>query len=116
MSVNWFRVKNKLKQYYPNPEEEDLNKILKYLYEDENLSLEKITKMTDRLILCPNTLRSKLEEIGLEIKPRGSTSKDIPLTLNDFVENSAAELAKKYNVNVTTIYVRKEKLLKEEAK
>lgn len=113
--INWYRV---LKALNPECEREvsSLEDALKHLYEEKGLSLEKIISLANKdslLIIHPGTLSKKLTSLGIKVRPRGgdNCSKDIPLTLEDFEQNSARELAVKFDVHITTIYERKKKLL-----
>jgi hypothetical protein len=109
--TNWFRVLNLLKAHCP-PGVETIEDALLYLYVDKRLSLREIKDLTDREVLGPQTIRSKLVSIGVDIKSRGgpNSRKVIPLKLEEFKEFSVAELAKKYNVHKTTIYNKKRTL------
>jgi len=110
--VNWYRVKEKLKNYCPEGMEE-LKDILEYLYIKCDLSLQDIIKLTDREILGAQTLRIKMASLNILIKKRGgdNCSKSIPLSLKDFEQLSAKELAQRYGVHITTIYYKKRKLI-----
>lgn len=109
--INWYRVKEKLKEYCPENTEE-LKDILEHLYIKCDLSLQNIIQLTDREILSAQTLRTKMDSLNIPIKKQGgdNCSKSIPLSLKDFEQLSAKELAQKYNVHITTIYYKKRKL------
>jgi len=110
--VNWYRILKKLKPLCPK-HLDSLTEVLKYLYEEKEYSLTQIQSLVDRETLGTATLSSKLKKLGIEVRKRGgdNCSKELYLTKQDFLEHSPRELAKKYNVHVTTIYNRKHKLL-----
>lgn len=109
--INWPRVFKQLEPYCSR-EVIDINDALSHLYTERKLSLDEILKRTNREVLSPRTLRSKLHNLGVIIKPRGgvNNTKYIPITKKILDQNSATELAKQHDVHVTTIYNRKKAL------
>ena len=109
--VNWYRVLNALKPVCPEGTN-TIKEALQFLYVDQNQSLNDIVDLSNRELLCLGPLRRKLADLGIPIKHKGgdNCSKYIPLTKEDFEQNSARELAKEHNVHITTIYNRKSKI------
>jgi transposase len=114
--INWYRVHRILKESVPAEAQSTLKDTLTYLYHTEGLSLEDIVKMSNREFFWAGALSKKMRQLGIRIKPKGgdNSTKAIPLTEHDFIEYSARELARKYNVHISTIYDRKNKLMKGE--
>ncbi len=114
MSINWYRVYDKLNLHYPIAPQDDIDTLLRYLYVDKHLTLIEITKLTDGEVLNQDTIARKLKSLGVKINPRGGLthSKPIPLTIDEFKKSSARELSRQYDVHINTIYYKKHKLEK----
>lgn len=112
--VNWYNVLQALKKGCHIPDSvETIEEALDFLYRVRELSLMEIRDLTDREVLCPNTIRIKLAKSNIPIKGRGGAkaTKDVPVTIDELKRFKVTQLARKYGVHEATIYNRRKKLL-----
>lgn len=112
--INWYRVFDIL-EWRCEREVHDIKDALTHLYVERGLSLSTILEMSEREITSPLTVRNKLRSLGIKVRGKGgaNNNKFIPLTPEEFKMNSARQLARKYDVDIVTVYNRKRKFRKE---
>jgi hypothetical protein len=115
MATNWFRVHENICKKYPECKELNNDNTLRHLYTQKGLSLSEITNLSEREILSPLTVRKRLLKLGVKTRGKGgdNSTKNIALKLEEFNYCSVRELARKYDIDESTIRRKKEKLLKE---
>ena len=109
--ISWNRIYLKLKDYCPSEKQGSLEEVFHYLYIDQSWSLDKLAEATDRGARA-QAIRNKLKKIGIEIRNKGGDQRSLHLglSLKDFENYSAIELARMHNVHVSTIYIKKQEL------
>jgi DNA-binding MarR family transcriptional regulator len=110
--INWYRIQRLLKPLCPD-NLTTIDEMLKHLYIVKGYSLNDLKTVICTEVNNVQSIKRKLESIGVILRGRGgdNCSKHLTLTPEDFMEYSVRELARKFNVSPSTIRDRRDKIL-----